>query len=134
MRLLVDACELWLGSVFVLVLVSLVRLRPSWLPRAVVGAAAVALLALGVLDPERFIADRNIDRAEQGLPLDVGYLSGFSSDAVPAAERLPEPRRSCVLLAITARLDDDGWTEWNLSRSAARDVLATRALVAESHC
>jgi hypothetical protein len=123
LRLLVDACEIWLGVVFVMVLLSLVRLRPAWLPRAAVGAAAAALLALVVLNPERFIADRNIDRAEHGMPLDVVYLSGFSADIVPAAERLPEPQRSCVLREVASRLDDDGWTAWNLSRSAARDVL-----------
>jgi len=131
LRLLVEACEIWLGTVFVMVLLSLVRLRPAWLPRAAVGAAAAALLALVALDPERFIADRNIDRAEHGMPLDIGYLSGFSADVVPAAERLPEPRRSCVLRAVAARLDDDGWTTWNLSRSAARDVLAAYGPFAE---
>lgn len=125
LRLLVEVCELWLGAVFVLVLLSLVRLRTAWLPRAAVGAAAVALLALVALDPERFIADRNIDRAEQGMPLDVHYLSRFSSDVVPAADRLPEPARSCVLRAVTTRLGDDGWTEWNLSRATAREVRTT---------
>jgi hypothetical protein len=125
LRLLVEVCELWLGAVFVLVLLSLVRLRPAWLPRAAVGAAAVALLALAALDPERFIADRNIDRAEHGMPLDTGYLGGFSADVVPAAERLPEPQRSCVLREVTGHLGDDGWTAWNLSRSAAADVPLT---------
>lgn len=134
MRLLVEACELWLGAVFVLVLVALVRLRPAWLPRAAVGAAVAALLVLVVLDPDRFIADRNIDRAEHGMPLDVEYLSGFSTDAAPAAERLPEPQRSCVLRAIAARLDNDGWTAWNLSRSAARDVLDTHEPLETSDC
>ena len=124
LRLLVEACEIWLGAVFVMVLLSLVRLRPSWLPRAAVGAAAAALLALVVLDPERVIADLNIDRAEHGMPVDVDYLSGFSADVVPAAERLPEPQRSCVLHAVATRLPDDGWTTWNLSRSSARDILA----------
>ncbi|MFI7672344.1 DUF4153 domain-containing protein [Actinophytocola sp. NPDC049390] len=132
LRLLVEVCELWLGAVFVLVLVSLVRLRPAWLPRAAVGAAAVALLALVAIDPERFIADRNIDRAEQGMPLDVGYLGRFSTDVVPAAERLPEPQRSCVLRMVVTYLPDDGWTAWNLSRSAADDV--TVATVEGSWC
>lgn len=122
LRLLVEVCELWLGAVFVLVLASLVRLRTAWLPRAAVGAAAVALLALVALDPERFIADRNIDRAEQGMPVDVRYLSRFSADVVPAAERLPEPARSYVLREVTPCLDD-GWAAWNLSRAAARDVV-----------
>ncbi len=122
LRLLVEVCELWLGAVFVLVLVSLVRLRPAWLPRAAVGAAVVALLALVAMEPERFIGVRNIDRAEQGMPLDVEYLGRFSTDVVPAAERLPEPQRSCVLRMVTTYLPDDGWTTWNLSRSSARNV------------
>jgi len=134
LRLLVEMCEIWLGTVFVMVLLSLVRLRPAWLPRATVGAAAAALLALVMLDPEQFIADRNIDRAEQGKPLDVGYLSGFSADVVPAAERLPEPQRSCVLREVASRLDDDGWTAWNLSRSAARDILSTQEPTPDSDC
>ncbi len=134
LRLLVEVCEIWLGVVFVLVLLSLVRLRPAWLPRAAVGAAAAALLALVVLDPERFITDRNIDRAEQGTSLDLYYLSGFSADVVPAAERLPEPQRTCVLQEVARRLDDDGWTDWNLSRSAARDVLDTHGLGPAAGC
>jgi ABC-type amino acid transport system permease subunit len=125
LRLLVEVCELWLGTVFVLVLVSLIRLHSTWLPRATVGAAAVALLALVALDPERFISDRNIDRAEQGKPVDIRYLSGFSADVLPAAERLPEPQRSCVLWKVTTSLDDDNWNAWNLSRSRARDVPKT---------
>lgn len=129
LRLLVEACEIWLGAVFVLVLGSLVRLRPAWLPRAAVGTAAAALLALVVLDPERFIAERNIDRVEHGKPLDAQYLSRFSADVVPAAERLAEPLRSCVLQEVTARLADDGWTAWNLSRSAAREVTVEPAPV-----
>ncbi len=132
LRLLVEVCELWLGAVFVLVLASLVRLRPAWLPRAAVGAAVVALLALVAIDPERFIADRNIDRAEQGMPLDVEYLGRFSTDVVPAAERLPEPQRSCVLRMVTTYLPPDDWTTWNLSRAAADDV--TVATVEGSWC
>lgn len=123
LRLLVEACELWLGTVFVMVLVSLVRLRPAWLPRAAVGAAVVALLALVALDPERFIADRNIDRAERGMPLDIGYLSGLSADVAPTADRLPVGLRPCVLRHVATRLDDNGWTSWNLSRAAARDIV-----------
>jgi Domain of unknown function (DUF4173) len=134
MRLLVEACELWIAAVFVLVLVSLVRLRPAWLPRAAVGAAVVALLALAVLDPERLVADLNIDRVEQGKPLDVEYLRGFSADVVPAAERLPEPERSCVLWGIVTQLDKDDWNAWNLSRSAARVVLKTHRPLETAEC
>lgn len=131
LRLLVQACELWLGAVFVLVLVCLVRLRPAWLPRSAVGAAVLALLALVALDPERFIADRNIDRAAEGRTLDVLYLSRFSADVVPAVERLPERQRACVLRIMADRLDDeldgDSWAAWYLSRSAATEILLDHA-------
>ncbi|WP_439382220.1 DUF4153 domain-containing protein [Amycolatopsis lexingtonensis] len=124
LRLLVEVCELWFGAVFVLVLLSLVRLRPAWLPRAAIGTAAVALLGLAVLDPERLIAEANLDRAAAGKPLDHRYLAGFSADVVPVVEaRLPEPLRTCVLRQVLAADDSaDGWPAWNLARASARDV------------
>lgn len=122
LRLLVEVCELWIGLIFLLVLVSLVPLRSAWLPRAAIGAAVVALLGLAVLDPERFIADRNIDRIAHGKTLDTRYLSGFSTDVAPAADRLPEPSRSCVLGPVMTDVSQDDWREWNLSRSLARQT------------
>ncbi|WP_410642409.1 DUF4153 domain-containing protein [Amycolatopsis sp. lyj-346] len=123
LRLLVEVCELWFGAVFVLVLVALVRLRPAWLPRAAIGTAAAALLVLAVLDPERLIADANVDRAAAGKPLDDRYLAGFSADVVPVVSgRLPEPLRTCVLMQVLSHHRAEGWPSWNLSRSTARDV------------
>ena len=75
-----------------------------------------------MLDPERVIADANIDRFALGKTLDVEYLGRFSADVVEtAAERLPEPERTCVLRTVLARLGDDGWTGWNLARAGAQD-------------
>jgi hypothetical protein len=123
LRLLVEVCELWFGAVFVLVLASLVKLRSTWLPRAAIGTAAAALLALAILDPERLIADANLDRAAAGKPLDSTYLAGFSTDVVPVVSaRLPEPLRTRVLRQVLDGDTPDGWPAWNLSRSSARDV------------
>ncbi|WP_206792963.1 DUF4153 domain-containing protein [Amycolatopsis sp. MtRt-6] len=123
LRLLVEVCELWFGAVFVLVLAALVRLRSAWLPRAAIGTAAAALLVLAVLDPERLIADANLDRAAAGKALDDRYLAGFSADVVPVVSaRLAEPLRTCVLQQVLRDDTPDGWPAWNLSRSAARDV------------
>lgn len=123
LRLLVEVCEFWFGAVFVLVLASLIRLRSTWLPRAAIGTAAAALLVLAVLDPERLIADANLDRAAAGKPLDHGYLAGFSADVVPAVSaRLPEPLRTCVLRQILAADTPDAWPAWNLSRAKARET------------
>jgi hypothetical protein len=123
LRLLVEVCELWFGLVFLLVLVSLIKLKSSWLPRAAIATAAAALLTLAVLNPERLIADANIDRVAAGKPLDSHYLSGFSTDVVPAVDaRLAEPIRTCVLRAVLWGDSPDAWQAWNLSRSAARDI------------
>ncbi|MFC4018604.1 DUF4153 domain-containing protein [Micromonospora sp. GCM10011542] len=123
LRLVVATVEIWLGLLFVLVGVAAMRLRGGWLPRLVLAAAVVALLGLAALNPDRFIAERNIDRYQQSERLDVGYLSGLSADAVPALDRLPEPMRSCALREIAADLPTDGWWAANAGRAQARAVL-----------
>ncbi|GAB4586422.1 DUF4153 domain-containing protein [Nocardia sp. IFM 10818] len=139
LRLLVEVFEVWIGVVYLLVLASLVRLRRQWVPRAAIGAGAATLLVLAVVNPELLIADRNIDRwlagttvavhpgeaqytgrRETTQDLDIDYLGGLSTDALPATDRLPEPQRSAIENAIRHGLDDDTWQGWNRSRSAAR--------------
>ncbi|WP_280491383.1 DUF4153 domain-containing protein [Nocardia asiatica] len=120
LRLLVEACELWLGLVYVLVIVAVVRLRRAWLPRAVLGTAMATLLVLAVLDPERLIAEKNIDRWQQGRTLDTEYLRTLSPDILPAIDRLPEPVRTDVRAGLRADLDEDSWQSWNFSRARAR--------------
>jgi hypothetical protein len=124
LRLLVAICEVWLGLVFVLVLAAGVRLRGSWVPRAVLGTGVAALLALAVINPDRVIADRNIDRHPDGVGLDVQYLATLSADAAPALDRLPEPQRSCALRYIAYDLDrqPDAWYEFNVGRWRARQI------------
>ncbi|WCN81438.1 DUF4153 domain-containing protein [Micromonospora sp. LH3U1] len=123
LRLVVSTVELWLGLLFVLVGVAVVRLRADWLPRLVVGTAVLALLGLALVNPDRLIADRNVDRYLETGRLDVGYLSGLSADAVPALGRLPEPMRSCALGEIAAELPRDGFWATNLGRERARRAL-----------
>ncbi|MGW4717151.1 DUF4153 domain-containing protein [Nocardia sp. NPDC004260] len=120
LRLLVEVCELWLGLVYVLVLVAVLRLRRAWLPRAVLGTAMATLLALAVVDPERLIAEENIDRWQRGKALDTEYLVTLSPDIMPATERLPEPLRADVRARLRADLGEDSWQSWNLSRARAR--------------
>jgi uncharacterized protein DUF4153 len=125
LRLLVLTCELWLGACFLLVLVAVLRLRARPLVREMAAAGVVALLALAVLDPERFVAENNVARYALTGQLDTWYLRELSADAVPALLDLPE--RGCeVLPDIAARLaePDEDWTSWNASRVAAREALA----------
>ncbi|MEU7218697.1 DUF4173 domain-containing protein [Nocardia iowensis] len=119
LRLLVEVCELWLGLVYLLVIAAVLSLRRMWLPRAMIGTAMATLLALAVLNPERFIADRNIDSWQRGEPLDAAYLTTLSPDILPATDRLPETLRTTVREQIRDDLEPDTWHSWNLSRANA---------------
>jgi hypothetical protein len=115
-RLMVITVEVWLGVVFLLVAAAGIRMSAQWLPRAVLVAGAMALLVLAALNPERLIADRNIDRFEQTGQLDANYLSRLSADIDPALHRLPDSVRACVTAGHSER---DPWYLFNLSRSRA---------------
>lgn len=121
-RLMVVTIELWLGVVFLLVAAAGVRMSGRWLPHAVLVAGVVALLGLAVLNPERLVADRNIDRFEQSGQLDAEYLSGLSSDIDPALERLPAHMRACVR---SHGPHSDPWYQFNLSRWRADGPVTT---------
>lgn len=133
LRILVSACELWLGAVFVMVLIAGVRLRARWLAQAVAGSAAAALLGLALLNPDRFIAERNVDRYERIDRIDVTYLSRLSADAAPALDRLPSTLRDCALARIAAELAEhpDDWRGANLGRARARDIVRELPLRAQ---
>ncbi len=135
LRLLVSACELWLGVVFLLVIVAGVTggmsaepgRRANWLPGAVLGTGIAALIALAALNPDRFIADQNVTRYQETGRIDLEYLSSISADAVPALYRLPAELHPCVLDHIARDLTAEGpdsWNEWNLGRTEARRLLA----------
>ena len=115
-RVMVVTIELWLGAVFVLIAIAGIRMTAQWLPRAVLLAGAVALLGLAAINPERLIADRNIDRYEQTGLLDTDYLLSLSQDVEPALQRLPEEIRQC---ARYRDREPDAWYEFNVSRSRA---------------
>jgi len=136
LRVLVGAVELWLGVVFLLVILAGVRLRAGWLPRAVLGTGLAALLVVAAVNPDGFIAERNVDRYQRTGDLDTTYLATLSLDAVPALDRLPAGRRDCALWRLYADLDTPGddWRSWNLDRQRARAVLDARPVTVTRAC
>lgn len=125
LRLGVMAVELWLGAVFVGLLVAGLRMTGRWLPRAVLASAVLAVLALAAINPDWYIADRNVQRHAATGNLDVGYLRGLSVDAVPALDRLPEPARSCALQGIDVGGAASGFA-YNAARARAAQILRER--------
>lgn len=134
LRVLVALCELWLGVVFLMVLVAGIRLRAAWLARSVVAAGVLALLGLAAANPDGLIADRNVARFEQTGRIDESYLATLSADAVPAIERLKQPHRDCVLAPIAAGLTPSDWRSWSYGREHARALFAANPPVMPAKC
>ncbi|MFJ3205343.1 DUF4173 domain-containing protein [Streptomyces sp. NPDC086989] len=132
LRVSVAAMELWLGLVIVLIMAAGV-FGARWLPRAVAGSAAAAVLAFGLLSPDGMVAERNVARFEQAGKIDLAYFQSLSADAVPALDRLPEPRRSCALRGINNELSKGGrlpWYAMSLGEYRARQILRERPVTA----
>ena len=130
LRVFVDGFELWLGLVVVMLLVAGVRLSGSWLPRAVLVSAAVFALGFAAMNPDAWVAGRNIDRFEAGSSLDTGYLATLGADATPViVDRLPAGAASCILRGPTSMggppAGGDDLLAWNLGRSRAADARAS---------
>lgn len=142
-RLLGHTTVIVLGVLLACGIVAVITGRARWLPSAAVAMAVITALGLTTLDPEAFIAERNIHRLRAIGSIDVSELAHLSADALPtvlaALESTTDPCERRALTAIAASIAgsmpaDTGWSSWNLARSRARralaDASATRTLEA----
>jgi hypothetical protein len=121
LRLVVDAFEIWLGVVVVLVLLAGVRLEARWLPRAALVSAAMGVLVLGSMNPEAWVAQHNIDRYRATGKLDSTYLSSLGPDAMPTiVAGLPADLAACSVPRGQDLPHD--LLSWNLGRARAVDA------------
>jgi len=127
LRLLVDVFEGWLGLLVLAVMAAGVSLKAAWLPRFALLSGAGLVLALAAINPDAWIAQRNVDRYAETGDIDWTYLQGLSDDAVPVLTTLPADVRACVLDGREQA--DDDWLEWNLGRHRAADHLPETAPV-----
>ncbi|MCM3659406.1 DUF4173 domain-containing protein [Georgenia satyanarayanai] len=123
MRVLVDAFEVWLGTVVVLVVVAGIRWSGWWLPRAALVSGAVMLLVIGFANPEAWVAERNIERYHATGKIDTSYLSSLSADAAPTiVAGLPEHLARCATWDWGHEPVPDDLLSWNLGRARAAEV------------
>jgi len=120
-RLLVDVFEGWLGLLVLAVAACGVLLRSGWLPRFALISGVVALLGLAAINPDAWIAQRNLDRYDETGKVDWTFLRGLSDDAVPVLAKLHGHDRACALDRRTGA--DDDWLEFNLGRHRAAQLL-----------
>ncbi len=93
-----------------------------------------ALLVINVVNPERFVAERNVARFEAVGKIDIDYLGvSLGSDAVPLLvallDRLPSADAAALREALCGQSHSLGpepsWRSVNLGRSSARTALGS---------
>jgi two-component system, OmpR family, sensor histidine kinase BaeS len=127
LRVLVDAFELWLGLVVVLVMVAGWRWSAAWLPRAALASGAAFLLLIGLANPEGWVARQNIERYDETGKIDTLYLSTLGPDATPTiVAGLPEDLARCAVGpadGVENGTGADDLLSWNLGRARAAEVV-----------
>lgn len=123
-RVLALAVLVWVALVLGWFALTVLRGERLRFARGVLLLSAVWLGALNALNPERWIVETNLRRAERGLEFDVAYHAKLSADALPAlaaaTERLPEPQASELRDAVAAEWTQrnerraNDWREWTL--------------------
>ena len=94
-----------------------VRHGRPWLASGALASALVALFALNVANPQAVVVNRNLDHFERTGRLDVEYLTTLSSDAMPAAAAIRDPRVARWL--CTPPPEPNNGLSFNLSRHRA---------------
>jgi hypothetical protein len=128
LRFVAEATALWFGAIFALLIAAgaFTAVRRQ-LARIVIAGTSVGLLALSLLNPDGWIAERNVERWRETGRIDVAYLQTLSADAVPAIATLPPELRSRALAPLAAQLaDEEPWSSYNSSRASARDAIAAQ--------
>ena len=127
-RLGAEAIAIWLAGIFALLLAAgaadAVRRR---VPSMAAAGSALFVLAFALANPDRLIAERNIEHWRETSRIDLAYARSLSADAAPALAELPAGLRDRALAEVERQLaDDEPWTSLNLAREEARVVLAER--------
>ena len=136
LRLFVYFSIALIAGAIIAAIVAVALWRSQWMPRALALMVAVALLSLNALNPDAFIARRNVDRFLETGRIDRSYLAVMSPDAVGEIMRLPRDVRDCALAHIDERTSRDASIlAWNLSRRRALPVLdESNALQSAQNC
>lgn len=146
LRLYSHAFSIFLAALFLLWIVTVV-IRKS--ERTFASGAFISvmlfLVAMNLLNPDAFIARRNIERFEGGKEFDGWYLAyGLSTDAVPETIKLLNTSNDEVRRAVGSNLymlaahkmnlvSYMGWQSWHLSRAHAKQLLDARMAELEQY-
>ncbi|HPL28339.1 MAG TPA: DUF4173 domain-containing protein [Anaerolineae bacterium] len=132
-RLSVYVFMVWLGAALAWFVVTLWRLPNRFAVGALVAALGF-LVTLNAINPDAFVARRNLERYYAGAELDAAYLTRLSDDAVPvlleAVGRTSGGEQSILERELgtrralaAAEAAQQGWPAWHLARWRAYTLL-----------
>jgi len=129
---------IWLALLLVVVVALEILRRERTFALAAILASLGFVISLGVMNVDWFIVQHNVERAVQGEEFDVNYLTGLSTDAVPAlaaafqTQSLPATVKEGVGVALACytadRTPDDKplpWQSFHISRLTADRILGS---------
>ncbi|MGH2726151.1 MAG: DUF4153 domain-containing protein, partial [Actinomycetota bacterium] len=130
-----------IGGVLLVLLSAIWTSRRERVVAGFILVSFAALLAVNIINPDRFVADRNVARFEAVGKIDVSYLtSELGDDAVPVLAsllpRLPREDAAALRAALCERArslgSEPSWRSANLGRSSARSALEAVGITATS--
>jgi hypothetical protein len=124
-RLYATAIMLWLGAVFVVFAVTVLRGHRERFASAALLAGVAGVLLLNLANPDAIIARTDLARAGGPGQFDPAYVGTLSADAIPAIAAalpaLPVPAQCALRAALRHRWrESEGSSAWTLSRASAR--------------
>ena len=133
-RLIAHALIGWLAVFLILTLAALAARKTAWLSPAAAVLSVVTLLAVNALNPDAFIADRNLARYRETGKIDAAYLATLSPDATPtliaSLDDLSPKDRDLLTAEFSCEAgnDDGPWYSWNLGRARASAALEQQGI------
>lgn len=128
----------WLGVIFVLLFYKVITdsKDDKFIFRTAI-ISIVFLFALNLINPDKFIAQKNIDRYFSMGKIDMEYLAGLSDDAAPEILRLVKVKDKDVaakaankllweLELVKAASEKNSWFAMPLPRTQAKELLEKR--------
>lgn len=137
LRFYVSISMLWLGLLLALVAGAIGRERMSRLPRSLGWSVALAIGAVSMANPDRLIAEFNLNRTSGEVVLDHTYLAGLGGGSVPSLLRalpnLPPEQRTSIWRELNSRYaaKDRDWRDWNYLQAQAQESFQRAARTAQ---
>ena len=130
-RLIATTALLTIGACLIVLVIAIWARARERIIVSFGACALIALLALNVIDAERFVAAHNVERFHDLGKLDASYLATLGVDAVPVTVTLLDEVRADDAAAVRAGLCDQlawigsshGFRSYNAAREEARRAL-----------